>query len=73
MTEKKKAEKWAIIRDAQLHKDDTGSTEVQMELLRDEIARLQKHCNESKKDFVAIKQLKIRAHKLKKLAAYFSR
>ncbi|HLC44509.1 MAG: 30S ribosomal protein S15 [Candidatus Doudnabacteria bacterium RIFCSPHIGHO2_01_FULL_50_11] len=43
-------EKDAIIKKYQIHKDDTGSPEVQIAVLTREIAEVQKHLEQHKKD-----------------------
>lgn len=43
-------EKDAIIKKYQTHKDDTGSPEVQIAILTREIAEVQKHLQQHKKD-----------------------
>ena len=43
-------EKEAIIKKFQVHKDDTGSPEVQVAILTREIEKVSEHLNEHKKD-----------------------
>lgn len=43
-------DKDAIIKKYQIHKDDTGSPEVQIAILTKEIAEVQKHLEQHKKD-----------------------
>ena len=43
-------EKNEIIKKFRIHKDDTGSPEVQMAILTEEIARVQEHLKEHRKD-----------------------
>lgn len=43
-------DKDAIIKKYQIHKDDTGSPEVQVAILTREIAEVQKHLEQHKKD-----------------------
>jgi len=49
MLDKKKKQK--IIEKFRTHKNDTGSTEVQVAILTEEIKELTKHLKENKKDF----------------------
>ena len=46
-----KVKKKNIIKKYRVHKDDTGSTEVQIAILTEEIKELTNHLRENKKDF----------------------
>ena len=63
-------EKTKIIKKCELHKDDTGSSEVQIALLTEEIKRLALHLKEHPKDFHSKRGLLKMVAKRRKLLSY---
>jgi len=70
ITKKTKAE---IIRDYMIHKSDTGSSEVQIALLTEEINELTEHLKVNKKDIPAKRALLEKVAKRKKLLEYLKK
>lgn len=64
------AEKTKIIKEYKLHEVDTGSAEVQIALLTEEIKRLLLHLKEHAKDFHSKRGLLKMVAKRKKLLGY---
>ncbi|HVW66322.1 MAG TPA: 30S ribosomal protein S15 [Candidatus Peribacteraceae bacterium] len=69
MALKRKAKK-KLITDSQLHKDDTGSPQVQIAILTKEIAYLTGHLQEHKKDHSARRGLLGKVAQRRKLLNY---
>jgi small subunit ribosomal protein S15 len=63
-------EKEKIIKDVKIHESDTGSPEVQVALLSEEIGRLLLHLKKHKKDFASKKGLLKMVDKRRKLLNY---
>jgi len=63
-------EKEKIIKDVKIHESDTGSPEVQIALLSEEIERLLLHLKKHKKDFASKKGLLKMVDKRRKLLNY---
>jgi len=59
-----------LIKKYQTHKDDTGSTEVQVAILTKKISELTKHLKEHKKDFDSRRGLLIMVGKRRRLLNY---
>lgn len=66
----KKTKKRKIISETQTHKEDTGSTDVQVALLTEQIAQLTKHLKEHQKDNHSRRGLLKMVFKRKKLLTY---
>jgi len=66
----KKTKKQKIISETQTHKEDTGSTDVQVALLTEQIAQLTKHLKEHQKDNHSRRGLLKMVFKRKKLLTY---
>lgn len=85
MAESKKTEKKAmvakktsgskvdLIKKYQSHKDDTGSTEVQIAILTKKISELTKHLKEHKKDFDSRRGLLMMVGKRRRLLNYLKK
>ncbi len=71
MLDKKKKQR--IIEKFQTHKNDTGSTEVQVAILTEEIKELTKHLKENKKDFSSRRGLLAKVALRHKLLTYLER
>ncbi len=71
MLDKKKKQR--IIEKYQTHKNDTGSTEVQVAILTEEIKELTKHLKENKKDFSSRRGLLAKVALRHKLLSYLNR
>ena len=69
MTKKKKD----IIKSLALHKNDVGSTEIQIGLLTDKIAKLSEHFKKFKKDKHSTVGLTKSVNKRKKLLTYLKK
>lgn len=67
-----KARKQSIIKEFQLHENDTGSVEVQIALLTERINRLVKHFEKHKHDTNSKKGLFSLIGKRKRLLAYLA-
>ena len=65
-----KEEKTAIIKDYARFEGDTGSVEVQVAVLTEEINRLTVHMQEHKKDFHSNRGLLMKVGKRKKFLSY---
>ncbi len=63
-------QKEKIIKDFRVHESDTGSSEVQIALLTEEIKRLLSHFKKHKKDFHSKRGLLTMVAKRRKLLAY---
>ena len=59
-----------LIKKYQTHKDDTGSTEVQVAILTKKVSELTKHLKEHKKDFDSRRGLLIMVGKRRRLLNY---
>jgi small subunit ribosomal protein S15 len=62
-----------IIKKYQLHKDDTGSPQVQVALLTERIEQLRQHLKEHKKDFHSRRGLLQLVGKRRKLLKYIEK
>lgn len=71
MLDKKKKQR--IIEKFKTHKSDTGSTEVQVAILTEEIKDLTKHLRENKKDFSSRRGLLAKVSLRHKLLRYLER
>lgn len=71
MLEKKAKEK--IIKKFKTHESDTGSAQVQIAILTEEIKRLTKHLKDHKKDFSSRRGLLKKVAERRKLLKYFRR
>ncbi|PWB38657.1 MAG: 30S ribosomal protein S15 [Parcubacteria group bacterium] len=71
MLEKRK--KQQIIEKFKTHKSDTGSTEVQIAILTEEIKELTKHLRENKKDYSSRRGLLAKVSLRHKLLRYLER
>lgn len=69
----KKEKKSKIIKDFEIHQDDTGSAEVQIGFLTQEIKELTKHCQEHRHDFSSRRGLLRRVSKRRRLLRYLQR
>jgi small subunit ribosomal protein S15 len=68
-----KGKKQRIIEKFQTHKNDTGSTEVQVAILTEEVKELTKHLKENKKDFSSRRGLLAKVALRHKLLTYLER
>lgn len=68
--EKKQGGKVDLIKKYQSHKEDTGSTEVQVAILTKKISELTKHLHEHKKDFDSRRGLLMMVGKRRRLLNY---
>lgn len=68
-----KAKKDAIIKEYSKHKDDTGSTEVQIALLTGRINELNEHFKANPKDFGLSRGLKLLVGRRGRLLKYLKR
>jgi len=75
MTEEKKAKKETgdLIKKYQSHKEDTGSTEVQVAVLTKKVSELTKHLKEHKKDFDSRRGLLMMVGKRRRLLNYLKK
>lgn len=75
MVEKKaaKAQKEDLVKKYQTHKDDTGSTEVQIAILTKKVSDLTKHLKEHKKDFDSRRGLLMMVGKRRRLLNYLKK
>jgi len=71
MLDKKKKQK--IIEKFKAHKNDTGSSEVQIAILTEEIKELTKHLKENKKDFSSRRGLLAKVSLRHRLLRYLER
>ncbi len=71
MLDKKKKQR--VIEKFKTHKNDTGSTEVQVAILTEEIKDLTKHLRENKKDFSSRRGLLAKVSLRHKLLRYLER
>lgn len=71
MLDKKKKQR--LIEKFKTHKSDTGSTEVQVAILTEEIKELTKHLRENKKDFSSRRGLLAKVSLRHKLLRYLER
>jgi len=71
MLDKKKKQK--IIEKFKTHKNDTGSSEVQIAILTEEIKELTKHLRENKKDFSSRRGLLAKVSLRHRLLRYLER
>ncbi|PIR07313.1 MAG: 30S ribosomal protein S15 [Candidatus Komeilibacteria bacterium CG11_big_fil_rev_8_21_14_0_20_36_20] len=71
MLDKKKKQK--IIEKFKTHKNDTGSSEVQIAILTEEIKELTKHLKENKKDFSSRRGLLAKVSLRHRLLRYLER
>lgn len=69
-TDKKKSE---IIKKFRTHKEDTGSAEVQIAILTEEINNLVEHLKKNKKDHSSRRGLLMKVSKRRKLLNYLKR
>jgi len=69
----KKEEKSKIIKDFKIHPNDSGSAEVQIGLLTQEIKGLTKHCQEHKHDFSSRRGLLRKVSERRRLLRYLQR
>jgi small subunit ribosomal protein S15 len=65
-----KAAKEDLVKKYQTHKNDTGSTEVQVAILTKKISELTKHLKEHKKDFDSRRGLLMMVGKRRRLLIY---
>lgn len=65
-----KKEKQAIIEAYAIHEGDTGSPEVQIAVLTEQIKRLTAHLNENKKDFHSLRGLRMMVGRRRRLLNY---
>jgi len=72
MREKSKG-KVDLIKKYQSHKDDTGSTEVQIAVLTKKVSELTKHLKEHKKDFDSRRGLLMMVGKRRRLLNYLKK
>lgn len=72
-TERQKHEKWHIINAFGNHDRDTGSTNVQIQLLNDRIKKLQFHSKNNQKDYDVIASIKKLKHYVLTLQKYAKR
>jgi small subunit ribosomal protein S15 len=70
---KAKSTKVDLIAKYQTHKDDTGSTEVQIAVLTKKISDLTKHLKEHKKDFDSRRGLLMMVGKRRRLLNYLKK
>ncbi|MCI9040654.1 30S ribosomal protein S15 [Dubosiella newyorkensis] len=68
-----KAEKQAIMKEFARHEGDTGSPEVQVAVLTEQINRLTEHFKEHKHDYHSMRGLMKMVGRRKKLLAYLKR
>ena len=68
-----RTKKHNIIKKYRVHKDDTGSTEVQIAILTEEIKELTNHLREHKKDFSSRRGLLTKVSLRHKLLRYLDR
>ncbi|EOS60976.1 ribosomal protein S15 [Firmicutes bacterium M10-2] len=68
-----KAEKQAIMQEYARHEGDTGSPEVQVAVLTEEINRLTEHFKEHKHDYHSMRGLMKKVGRRKSLLAYLKR
>jgi len=75
MADKKtaKAEKGDLVKKYQSHKNDTGSTEVQVAILTKKVSDLTKHLKDHKKDFDSRRGLLMMVGKRRRLLNYLRR
>jgi small subunit ribosomal protein S15 len=75
MVEKKtaKVEKEDLVKKYQSHKNDTGSTEVQVAILTKKISDLTKHLKDHKKDFDSRRGLLMMVGKRRRLLNYLKK
>jgi small subunit ribosomal protein S15 len=71
MLDKKKKE--AIIKKFKTHKNDTGSSEVQIAILTEEVKELTEHLKEHKKDFSSRRGLVKKLNQRRKLLRFLER
>ncbi|MFH0928653.1 MAG: 30S ribosomal protein S15 [bacterium] len=71
MLDKKKKEK--IIEKFAIHKNDTGSSQVQIAILSEEVKELTKHLREHKKDFSSRRGLMKKVGERRRLLKYLER
>lgn len=72
-TKKKDNGKVDLVKKYQSHKDDTGSTEVQVAILTKKISDLTKHLKEHKKDFDSRRGLLLMVGKRRRLLNYLKK
>ena len=65
-----KDEKQAIIKKYAIHEGDTGSPEVQIAVLTEQINRLTVHMNQNKKDFHSLRGLRKMVGRRRRLLNY---
>ena len=65
-----KQEKQAIINSYAVHEGDTGSPEVQIAVLTEQIKRLTVHLNENKKDYHSLRGLRKMVGRRRRLLNY---
>ncbi|NLY62999.1 MAG: 30S ribosomal protein S15 [Erysipelothrix sp.] len=65
-----KARKQELIKEYAIHEGDTGSVEVQVAVLTENIKNLTDHLNEHKKDFHSLRGLQKMVGRRRKLLAY---
>lgn len=70
---KKQGGKVDLIKKYQSHKDDTGSTEVQIAILTKKVSDLTKHLKEHKKDFDSRRGLLMMVGKRRRLLNYLKK
>lgn len=68
-----KAEKQAIMKEYAIHEGDTGSPEVQIAVLTEQINRLTEHFKEHKHDYHSQRGLMKMVGRRKKMLAYLKR
>jgi len=68
-----KTEKVDLVKKYQTHKDDTGSTEVQIAILTKKVSDLTKHLKEHKKDFDSRRGLLMMVGKRRRLLNYLKK
>jgi len=68
-----KAQKEDLVKKYQTHKDDTGSTEVQIAILTKKVSDLTKHLKEHKKDFDSRRGLLMMVGKRRRLLNYLKK
>jgi len=66
-------ERMDLVKKYQTHKDDTGSTEVQVAILTKKVSDLTKHLKEHKKDFDSRRGLLMMVGKRRRLLNYLKK
>ncbi len=69
----KPKQKEKLIKESQIHEEDTGSADVQIVLLSESIKKLQSHLKKSPKDMIAKRSLLKMVVKRKRLLKYLEK